>query len=122
MAYDHYRDTNGVTWVVAPPDAPATGHPPRWTMFAYVPDDSQIRYSPPPTDVMASTPAPDDFGRGIPNASAEQVRVIFLELVSQIEAYAKTHAGSVVMEVTAAPGGGLGWVLLAWLAYEILNG
>lgn len=122
MAYDHYRDTNGVTWTVAPPDAPATGNPPRWTMFAYVPDESQIKYVPPPSDVMASTPAPPDMGRGVPNASAEQVRVIYLELISQIEAYAKTHAGSVVMTVTASPGSGLGWLVLLWLAYEALGG
>lgn len=122
MAYDHYRDSNGVTWTVGPPDAPATGNPPRWTMYAYVPDEAQVKYDPPPTDVMASTPAPADFGRGIPNATAEQVRVIFTELVALIEAYARTHAGAVVMTVTAAPEGGLGWLLLVWLAYEALSG
>lgn len=114
MAYDRYKDSNGVWWTVAPPDGAG------WFMVGYVADEEQAAYQPPPPDQMARTPAPEDVGRGVANPTPEQVRVIFLQLVQLIEAYAKEHRTQVVLRVTAHSDA-WGWLIalgLLWLAMD----
>ena len=87
-------------------------------MYAYVPDDASRRYDPPAPDLTSSTPAPDDVGRGVAAPTGDQQRVIFTELVRQIEEYAVAHRQAEVLKVTAHTGTpwwvwfGLGLVLL----------
>lgn len=93
MAYDSYTDSNRVRWTIAPPAGTS------WYMIAYVADDEQLKYDPPPTDVMASMPPPDTFKSSTPGPSAEQQRVIFLDLVQKIEEYAKMNRSHVALQV-----------------------
>lgn len=96
MAYDSYTDTNRVRWIVAPPAGTS------WYMLAYVADDQDLKYDPVPSDMMASTPPPETFKSSTPGPTAEQVRVIFAELVQKIEEYAKMNRSHVVLQVKAS--------------------
>src|ERR1041384_860281 len=96
MAYDSYRDSNGVRWSIPP----AIGQ--GWTMLAYVDDAADPKYNTPPPDMTASMPEPSDAGTGVPHPTDEQTRVIFLDLRGKIEAYAKEHRGEVQLRVTAS--------------------
>lgn len=111
MAYDKYRDTNGVTWTVGPP----TG----WMMAAWVLPDADPQYEPEADDQSASMP-PGYGGHmteqpDIP-PSGDQQRVIFLDLVKNIESYAQAHRANVLLRVTASPPlPWWVWVVGAWL-------
>ena len=109
MAYDRYTDSNGVNWTLAPPDAS------QWFIVAYVADTEQRAYDPAPPDMMASMPKPEDTGRygpGYTVPTAEQSRVIFLDMVSKIDQFAKDHRNQVVLRVTAH-NQALGWLVAA---------
>lgn len=127
MAYDKYKDTNGVTWTVTPSEQlVATGGLSltrlaeyQWRMMAYVPDENEVGYAPPAPDLVATMPA---FLPGAV-ANAEQTRNIFVDLVGKIEGWAKEHRHQVTLRVTASAGPG--WLLLlgaAWVLYEVLGG
>jgi len=108
MAYDSYRDANGVTWTVGPP----TG----WTMAAWVLPDASPTYVPEADDQQASMPPPTLHGVADGAPSGEQQRVIFLDLVKAIEGYAAEHKRNVVLKVTASPPiPWWVWVIGAWL-------
>lgn len=99
MAYDSYRDSNGVTWTVGPP----TG----WNMAAWVLETADPRYEPQADDQSASMPPPYDGhmteGAGGTPPSGDQQRVIFTQLVSDIEKFAKQNREHVLLKVTASP-------------------
>jgi hypothetical protein len=98
MAYDSYKDRNGVTWNVI---TMANG----FTMIATVLDTADPKYDPPAEDLtatMASSVPPIVQGLGS-SATAEQTRVLFTELVTKIEAWAKDHRGATSLMVTAKP-------------------
>jgi hypothetical protein len=96
MAYDHYRDSNGVTWTIV-----STAH--GWTMLGTVLDDADPRYDPDPGDLrntMELTPI-NQVADHFVTPTAEQTRVLFLGLVDKIEAFAKEHRGATSLKVTA---------------------
>lgn len=95
MAYDQYRDSNRVVWTIAPPDGSS------WYMLAYVKDSEELAYDPPPSDIMASTPPLEGFGRATPPPTAEQARVIFIELTGKIEEFARQNRSKVTLRVAA---------------------
>jgi hypothetical protein len=111
MAYDSYRDSNGVRWTIGPP----TG----WNMAAWVLPDADPRYEPQADDQQASMP-PNYDGNfteqpgGTP-PTGDQQRVIFTELTTAIEAYAKAHRGNTLLQVTASPP--VPWWVWAGLLY-----
>lgn len=110
MAYDKYKDSNGVTWTV-------TTVPNGYTMIASVRDDAERKYDPPAEDQMAKMPL-NPSALEVNNKTViqpdpptgEQTRVIWLELVQKIEAYAAAHKGALMQTVTASPP--WGWLLV----------
>lgn len=127
MAYDKYKDTNGVTWTITPSEnLVATGGLSltrlaeyQWKMMAYVADEAEVGYTPAAPDLVATLPA---FLPGT-TADAEQTRNIFTDLVGQIEAWAKDHRHQVMLRVTASAGGGAWLLVLAagWVLYEVFG-
>jgi hypothetical protein len=122
MAYDAYKDQNGVTWTVGWRDG---GH----TAIATVLEDAQPRYEPDPGDVTAKMDPGglQLFGAEIlkgDHATDEQMRVLFIELSQKIEAIAAQHRRSTVLRVSASPPMSP-WILLglvvaaAWALDEI---
>lgn len=103
MAYDSYRDSNGVTWTVV---WPATKK--RHQAIATVMDTADPKYDPEPADITVSM-AEGGLQIGgldiIPSGTAtdEQQRVLFIELIGKVEGYAKEHRRLVELKVTASP-------------------
>lgn len=106
MAYDHYTDTNGVTWQILPVNN-------GFTLMATVRDDAEVVYDPPATDQMVKMDAggmqiPTPFGDIAispkdASPTGEQQRVLFTEIRDKIEAYAKANQGHQLMTVRAHP-------------------
>lgn len=120
MPYDKYADRNGVKWtVITVPNG--------YTMIASVHDEEPRKYDPPPSDITASLPL-NPSALEVNNKTiiqpdpptGEQTRMIWLDLVTQIEAYAGAHKGAVMQTVTP----GISWGVVAgilgglWLLSE----
>lgn len=115
MAYDHYRDTNGVTWTIVTTDN-------GWTMLATVLDDADPKYGFDPGDLKNTmqTAAPNMIADKFIRPTGEQTQILFLGLVDKIEAFAKDHRTATVLKVTARPDNwGPILILLGVLAYEL---
>lgn len=102
MGYDRYRDSNGVTWTVITADS-------GFTMVGSVLDDADPRYDPPATDQQAKMQQGGIQVGGTEVVhteppTGEQTRVLFTELVGDIEKYAAEHRGAVLLKVTASAG------------------
>lgn len=106
MAYDQYKDTNGVTWTITA----ARG----FVFIAYVADTANPRYVPPPSDITAKMDpggvqiGPWSFGAD-DAPTAQQQQTLFIELSGKIESYAKEHVANVVK----IAGSGHGLIALA---------
>lgn len=109
MAYESYKDSNGITWTVL---STANG----WTMIASVLDSADPKYEPPATDQMASTPAAMGPALTPLGPTPEQTRVIFTKLRDDIEAYAKAHRGAAILKVTAKNNWTVAILVMAGLA------
>ena len=90
VADERYRDANGVTWVIHATQPTATT-PVFWSEQA--PGETP-HYDPEPSGTIAPARA---------------------AVVAAIEAYAKAHAGEVVLKVTAKADGA-GWIILLLVA------
>lgn len=113
MGYDKYKDSNGITWSVLWPDR-------GWSAMATVPDDASPRYEPPATDQEAHTPPPDDVGGGVAAPTGEQQRVLFSQLTSNVEAFAKQNREHALLTVTARPPTPWWvWAVGLWALYEM---
>lgn len=120
MAYDKYKDQNGVTWRVI-----TSGN--GYTMIGTVLDDADPKYDPPAEDQQASLPL-NPSALEVQNKTiispdpptAEQTRVIFIELIKKIEAYAASHRPLLMLKVTARPPWGALAAVAAglWFLYE----
>lgn len=108
-----YRDSNGVTWTVM---QASNG----WTLLGSVLDDADPKYDPPAEDVTASMPpaAGEDLSSVIA-PTAEQTRVIFIELRGKMEEQATKLRGKAVLGVKAkAP---VPWWVWALLGFAVLK-
>lgn len=99
MGYDHIRDTNGVTWKVI---SLANG----FHLIASVMDDADPKYDPPAQDQEASMAQGGIQVGGVDIVhtdppTGEQARVLYTELVANVEKYAQAHRGEVDLKVTA---------------------
>jgi hypothetical protein len=100
MAPSSYRDSNGVTWTVITAEN-------GFTLIGSVLDEADPKYDPEPPDLTASMAQGGlqigdlDIIKSDP-PTGEQQRVLFIELVKKIEAWAKSHKGpQVSLRVTA---------------------
>lgn len=114
MAYESYKDSNGVTWTVI---TTANG----FTMIASVMDSADPKYDPPAEDFTASMPqggvqlGPLDIVHTAA-PTPEQTRTLYMELRGKIDEYAKSHRGAqhVTLKVEEHANS------LAWLALGIV--
>jgi MYXO-CTERM domain-containing protein len=112
MAYDRYRDKNGVTWTVVWPAGKK-----RFEAIATVEDTAQPKYDPEAADITASMSqgGVQFFGLDIvpsDQATGEQQRTLFIELVGKIEQYASEHTRNTSLKVTPSDDGGhWGWLV-----------
>lgn len=102
MAYDHIRDSNGVTWTVIAADN-------GFTLMATVLDGADPKYDPPAEDQQAQMAQGGVQVGGVDVVhtdppTGEQTRTLFTELVQAVEKYAKEHRGAVLLKVTASAG------------------
>lgn len=110
MAYESYKDSNGVTWTVI---STANG----FTLIGSVLDSADPKYDPPAEDQTAKMAqggvqlGPWDIVHTDP-PTGQQQQVLFTELTGKIEEYAKAHRGGVLLKVTAKPGGGAAVLLV----------
>jgi hypothetical protein len=101
MAYERYRDRNGVTWTIV---WTHKGH----TAIATVLDDADPKYDPDLGDLKAEMDPGGvqalgyDIIEGDP-ATDEQQRVLFIELTGKIEKLAAEHSRATSLKVTPAP-------------------
>lgn len=114
MGIDQYKDSNRVVWTIAPPDGSS------WNVIAYVKDDEEIAYDPPPADLMASTPSGQEYHASASPPTTEQARVLYIELVGKIEEYARQNRGHVTLRVTAHRDNG--WIVIALIIAAALLG
>lgn len=125
MAYDKYIDQNGIKWnIITTPDG--------WTMMATVLDDATPRYDPPAPDQLVKH-APTDAGAlevnnhtivGAEPPTAEETRLIFIELVQKIEEYAGSHKPLILVRQKPPlnPLLVVGLFAAAWLVLDELEG
>lgn len=114
MGMDQYRDSNRVVWTIAPPDGSS------WTVIAYVKDEEELAYDPPPSDIMAATPPLAEYQASPRPPTTEQARVLYIELTNKIEEYARQHRDRVTLRVTAHRDNG--WiVVLLIIAAAVLS-
>lgn len=118
--YDSYRDSNGIGWTVVWPAAKK-----RHEAIATVLDTADPKYDPEPGDItvhMAQGGVQLGGLEIVPSeeASGEQQRVLYIELIGDIETYAKAHRSGAVLKVTASVG--TPWWVWGLLGLAMLSG
>lgn len=113
--YDHYKDRNGVTWTVVWPAGKK-----RFEAIATVEPEADPKYDPEPPDITVSMAQGGVQFLGleiIPSeqATGEQQRTLFTELVDKIQQYAKDHPRDLLLKVTPSKEEASSSKLWAWL-------
>lgn len=104
MAYDSYRDSNGITWTLIWPKKYK-----RHAVLATIEDGKSPRYATDPGDFQASMDRGGVFVGDLtviegPDATAEQQRVLMAEIIGKVEGWASKHRGETVIVVSGRDG------------------